>query len=170
MWELDHKEGWVPKNWCFWTVVLEKIVETSLDCKEIPQVNPKGNQLWIFIGRTDAEAALLWSSSTAMLTTWYKELTHLKRSWCWERLKAGREGDNREWVGWVGGITNSMDMRWSKLWEMVKNREAWHAAVRGVAKSQTWLRDWTTVTNELNFTFLYVDNWFSQICWNGNIF
>ena len=60
MWELDHKEGWAPKNWCFWIVMLEKILESPLDCKEIKPVNPKGNQSWIFIGRTDAEAAILW--------------------------------------------------------------------------------------------------------------
>ena len=62
MWELDHKEGWVPKNWCFWTVVLEKTLESPLDCKEIKPVNPKGNQPWIFIGKTDAEgeAPILW--------------------------------------------------------------------------------------------------------------
>ena len=61
MWELDYKESWVPKNWCFWTVVLEKTLESPLDRKEIKQVNLKGNQLWIFIGRTDAEAPILWS-------------------------------------------------------------------------------------------------------------
>ena len=60
MWELDHKEGWVPKNWCFWTVVLEKTLESPLDCKEIQLVHPKGNQPWVVIGRTDAEATILW--------------------------------------------------------------------------------------------------------------
>ena len=72
---VGHKEGWAPKNWCFWTVVLERTPESPLDCKEIQPVNPKGNQSWIFIGRTEAEA-----SNT--LTTWYEELTHLKRPWC----------------------------------------------------------------------------------------
>ena len=60
MWELDHKESWMPKNWCFWTVVLEKTLESPSDCKEIKPVNPKGNKPWIFIGRTDAEAPILW--------------------------------------------------------------------------------------------------------------
>ena len=93
MWEMDYKESWVPKNWCFWTVVLEKTLESPLDCKEIQPVN-KGNQSWIFIGRTDAEAE-------TPLATWCEELTHLKRPWCWERLKAGGEGDDRgEMVGW----------------------------------------------------------------------
>ena len=83
MWELDHKEGWAPKNWCFWTVVLEKTLESPLDCKEIKPANPKGNQPWIFTGRTDAEAEAL--------ATWCEEPTHWKRSWCWERLKAKTE-------------------------------------------------------------------------------
>ena len=87
--ELDHKEGWGPKNWCFWSVVLEKTLESPLDCKEIKPVNSKGNQSWIFIGRTDAEA-----ETPNTLATWYQEPTHLKRPWCWERLKTG-EGDDR---------------------------------------------------------------------------
>ena len=88
MWELDYKESWVPKNWCFWTVVLEKTLERPLDCKEIQPVNPKGDQSWVFIGRTDAE-----------------ELTHLKRPWCWERLRAGEEGDDRGWDDWMASLT-----------------------------------------------------------------
>ena len=93
MWELDHKESWMPKNWCFWTVVLEKTLESPLDYKESQPVHPKGNQSWIFIGRTDAETEtpILWSP---------EELAHWKRPWCWERLKAG-EGDNRGWDGWM---------------------------------------------------------------------
>ena len=82
MWELDHKEGRVLKNWCFQTVVLEKTFESPLDCQEIKPVNPKRNQPWIFIGRTDAEAEAL-------------EKTHWKRLWCWERLRARGEGDDR---------------------------------------------------------------------------
>ena len=95
MWELDYKESWALKNWCFWTVVLGKTLESPLDCKEIQPVHPKGNQSWIFIGRTDAKAE---NSNT--LATWYKELTHWKKPWCWERLKAGGEGDNRGWDGY----------------------------------------------------------------------
>ena len=93
MWELDYKERWAPKNWCFWTVVLEKTLESPLDCKEIQPVYPQGNQSWIFTRRTDAEAEtpILWA-------TWCEELTHLKRPWCWERLKSGGEG-GREWDG-----------------------------------------------------------------------
>ena len=95
MWKLDCEESWAPKNWCFWTVVLEKILESPLDCKEIQPVHPKGNQSWIFIGRTDVEA------ETVILCHLMEELTHWKRPFCWERLKAGGEGDNRGWDGWV---------------------------------------------------------------------
>ena len=90
MWEFDYKESWAPKNWCFWTVVLEKTLESPLDSKEIKLVNPKGNQPWIFIGRINAEAEtpILWPPEWA-------ELTHWKRPWCWGRLKAKEEGDSR---------------------------------------------------------------------------
>ena len=104
MWELDHKESWVQKNWCFWTVVLERTLENPLDCKEIKPVNPKGNQSWIFIGRTEAEAK-------ATLAIWYEELTHWKRSWCWERVIAGGEGDDRGWNGWMASPT-----QWTWVW------------------------------------------------------
>ena len=99
MWELDYKESLAQKNWCFWTVVLEKMLESPLDSKEIQPVHPKGNQSWIFIGRTDAEA------KTPKLASWCKELTHLKRPWCWERLRAGGEGDDRGWDGWMASPT-----------------------------------------------------------------
>ena len=88
MWELDHKEGWVPKHWSFWIVVLEKTLESPLDCKEIKLVNPKGNQSWILIERTDAEAPILWP-------TWWEEPIHWKRPWCWERLKSKGKGGER---------------------------------------------------------------------------
>ena len=86
MWELDHKEGWAPKNWCFQTMVLEKTLKNPLDAKEIKPVNSKGNQPWIFIGRTDA--LILWPPDG-------EEPTHWKRPWSWERLRAGGEGDDR---------------------------------------------------------------------------
>ena len=132
MWELDRKKGWVLKGWCFWIVVLEKILESLLDCKEFKPVNPKGNQSWIFIGRTDTET----SSST--LATWLEEPTHWKRPWCWERLKEG-EGGGRGWG--LGSITNSVDINLSKLWEIGEDRGAWCAAVHGVTKNQTRLSD-----------------------------
>ena len=104
--ELDYKESWVPKNWCFWTVVLEKTLESPLDCKEIKPVNPKENQSWIFIGRTDAEA-----ETPNTLANWFEELSHLKRPWCWERLRAGGEGDDRGWDRWLASLT-----QWTWAW------------------------------------------------------
>ena len=122
MWELDHKEGWVLKNWCFWTVVMEKTLESPLNSQEIKSVNPKGNQPWIFIGRTDAK----WRSNT--LATWCEELTHWERPWCWEILKAGREGDNRGWDGWMASPT-----QWTWVW--VNSGSWWWTERPGVLQS-----------------------------------
>ena len=99
MWELNDKESWVPKTWCFWTVVLEKTLESPLDSKEIQPVSPKGEQSWIFIGRIDAEA------EASVFGHLMEKLTHWKRPWCWERLKAGGEGDVRGWGGWMASLT-----------------------------------------------------------------
>ena len=131
VWELDHKEGWVLKNWCFKTVVLEKTIENPVDCKEIEPINPKRNQPWIFIGRTnaEAEAPILWPPD---VKRWLIGKIEGKRRREWQRMR------------WLDSITDSMDMNLNKTQKIVKDREAWHAAVHGVAKSQTQLRDWTT--------------------------
>ena len=106
MWELDYKESWALKNWFFWAVMLEKTLESPLDCKEIQPVHPKGNQ---FLNIHWKDWCWSWSSST--LATGCEELTHLKRPWYWERLKEGREGDERGWDGWMASLT-----QWTWVW------------------------------------------------------
>ena len=134
---MDCEESWVPKNWCFWTVVLEKTLESPLDCKEIQPVHSKGDQSWVFIGRTDAEAEtpILWPP-------------HAKSWLIGKDPESGRDwGQEEKWMtGWDGWMA-SMDMGLSKLRELVMDRKAWHAAIHGFAKSQTRLNNWT----ELNW-------------------
>ena len=139
MWELDYKESWAPKNWCFWTVVSEKTLESPLDCKEIQPVHPKGDRSVLGVHWKDC----CWSWNSNTLATWCEELTHLKRPWCWERLRAGGEGDERGWDGWMASLTQRTELQ-----ELVMDREAWRARIHGVAKSWTRLSDWT----ELNWT------------------
>ena len=152
MWELDCKEGWVPKNWCFWTVVLEKTLGSPLDNKEIQPVHPKGDQSQIF-GKD-----WCWSWNYNPLAIWCEELTHWKRPWCWERLKAGGEGDNKGWDCWMASPT-----QWTWVWvssgswwwtgkpdvlQSMGSQRARHdwatcIAVHEVTKSQTRLSTWT---------------------------
>ena len=99
MWKLDYKKSWVQKNWCFWTVVLEKTLESCLDCKEIKPVHPKE----ISPGCLLEDSCWRWNSNP--LANWCEELTYLKRPWCWERLKAGGEWDDRRWDGWMASLT-----------------------------------------------------------------
>ena len=140
MWELDYKESWVPKNWCFWIVVLEKTLESPLDSKEIKPVNTKGTQSWIFIGRTDAEAEvpILWLSDAK---SWLiGKDPDAGKDWNQEEKQTTED----EMLGWLGWDAGSMDMSLSKLQEIVKDREAMCAAAHEVTKSPTQVSDWAT--------------------------
>ena len=139
MWELDYKESWVLKKWCFWTVVLEKTLESPLDCKEIQPVYPKRNQSWMFIGRTDVEAETKYFGHLMWRTDSLEKTLILVKIECRRRRRQQR-------MRWLDVITDWMDMNLSKQ-ELVMDSEAWHVSVHGVVKSQTRLNDWT----ELNW-------------------
>ena len=139
MWELDYKESWAPKYWCFWTVVLEKTLESPLDSKEIQPIHPKGNQSWIFIGRTDAESEtpILWPPDA-------KSWLIGKDPDAGEKLKVGEEGDNRGWDGWMASLT-----LWTWVW--VSSGSWWRTGKLGVLQSMGWQRVRHDCATDLNW-------------------
>ena len=155
IWELDYKESWAPKNWCFWTVVLEKTLESPLDCEEIQPVHLKGSVLNIHW----KDSCWSWNSNT--LATWCEELTHWKKPWCWERLKAGGKGDDRGWDGWMASLT-----QWTWVW--AGSRVWWLTRKPGVLQSMGSQRighNWVTELNwkgtELNWKGPELGEWVS---------
>ena len=155
MCELNHKESWTPKNWCFWTVALEKTLEGLLDSKEINPVNPKENQPWIFVGRTGDEIEAP--------ATWCKEPTHWKRLSYWEKLRARGEGDGRRWDGWMASLT-----QWTWVW--VYSRSWWWTGRPGMLRL-IWLQrvrhHWETELNWTEWLWVGILLWFDLHFPNG---
>ena len=151
MWKLDYKESWVLKNWCFWTVVLEKTLESPLDCKEIQPVHPKGDHFWVFIERTDVEAEtpILWPSD---VESWLIG----KKPWCWERLRVGGKGDDRGWDGWMASPT-----QW--IWVWVNSGSWWWTGRPGVLWFMGLQRVGHNWATELNWTDTSINIFFTSI-------
>ena len=155
MWKMDCEESWAPKNWCFWTVVLEKTLESPLECKEIQPVHSEGDQPWDFFGRNaaKAETPVLWPPHV-------KSGLIGKRLWCWEGLGAGGEGDGRGWDGWMASLT-----QWTWVW--VNSGSWWWTGRPGMLRFMGLQRvghDWATEMNwtEVNYVRLFVTPWTIQ--------
>ena len=149
MWVLDHKESWALKNWCFWTMMLEKTLESPLDCKEIQPVYPKGNQSRIFIGRTDAEAEtpILWPPDAKNWLIW-KDFDAGK-DWRWEE-RGTTDGEMVGWHHWLNGH------EFEQILEVGYEQRIWGASVHGVTRNQTWLSNWTEHVKSKFWRLLFV--------------
>ena len=150
MWELDYKESWALKNWLFWTVVLEKTLESPLYSKEIQPVHPKGDQSWIFIRRTDNEG------ETPILGHLMQGTDSFEKTLMLGKIEGGRRRVDRGWDGWMASPIQWVCVSVNSG-ELVMDREAWRAAVHGATKSQTCLRDWTELKTSYK-AFLVVLN------------
>ena len=147
MWQLDFEESWTPRNWCFWTVVLEKTLQSPLDCKEIQPVHSKGNLSWVFIGRTaaKAETPILWPPHAK---SWLiGKDSDAGRDWGQEE-KGTTEDEMAGWHHWLDGHE-------FELQELLMDREAWHTVIHGVAKSWTRLSDWTSISENRYYRIPY---------------
>ena len=142
MWELDYKESWAPKNWCFWTVVLEKTLDSPLDCKEIQTVHPKGDQSWVFIGKTNAETLILWPPDAKSWLIWKD--SDAGKDWRREEKRMIED----EMAGWHPQL-DGCEFEWTL--GVGVGQDAWRAAIHGVTMSWTRLMDWTEL-----ITIVYV--------------
>ena len=140
MWEVDHKEGWAPKNWCFWTVVCDKSLENPLDCKAIKLVSPKGNQPWIFIGRAKAESSIFWPLYAK--SRLIGKDPDFGKDW-------GQEERGWQRMSWLESITNSVDVNLSKLRVIVKGKGAWLPSLESQWVRHNWVSTfWNLISSE----------------------